>query len=126
MVKKKDLIKNSAHKCESFSRLMWNFFSQYQARRQKTLKKLYGPFLWMEFNCLKAKATSRRQFTFYHSFARNSWFSFYQPRKDERLSQPQSHPVVLNTGPLDWESSALTTRPKASKQLDSSFPFSDF
>ena len=41
----------------------------------------------------------------------NSWYSFYRPRKDERLSRPWSHPVVLNTGPLDWESSALTTRP---------------
>ena len=27
--------------------------------------KLYGPFLWMVFNCLKASATPRRQFTFY-------------------------------------------------------------
>ena len=27
-------------------------------------KKLYGPFLWMGLNCLKARATSRRQFTF--------------------------------------------------------------
>ena len=26
-------------------------------------KKLYGPFLCMGFNCLKARATSRRQFT---------------------------------------------------------------
>ena len=34
----------------------------------------------------------------------------YQPRKDERLSRPWSHPVVLKTGPLDWESSTLTTR----------------
>ena len=34
----------------------------------------------------------------------------YQPRKDERLSRPWSHPVVLNTGTLDWESSTLTTR----------------
>ena len=33
----------------------------------KTKKKqLYGPFLWMGFNCLKARATLRRQFTFYH------------------------------------------------------------
>ena len=32
-------------------------------------------------------------------------------REDERLSQPWSHPVVLSMGPLDWESSALTTRP---------------
>ena len=27
---------------------------------------IFGPFLWMGFNCLKARATSRRQFTFYH------------------------------------------------------------
>ena len=78
----------------------------------KTFLKLYGPFLlWMGFNCLKATATSRRQFTFYHSVPRNSWYSFYRPRKDERLSQPWSHPVVLITGLPDWESSALTTRP---------------
>ena len=25
-----------------------------------------GPFLWMGFNCLKARATPKRQFTFYH------------------------------------------------------------
>ena len=73
-------------------------------------KKLYGPFLWMGFNCLKATATSRRQFTFYHSVPRNSWYSFYRPWKDERLRRPWSHPVVLNTRLLDWESSALTTR----------------
>ena len=32
------------------------------------LKKntLYGPFLWVWFNCLKATATLRRQFTLYH------------------------------------------------------------
>ena len=63
---------------------------------KKKKKKLYGPF------------------TFYHSVPRNSWYSFYRPRKDERLSRPWSHPVVLNTGPLDWESSALTTRPLVS------------
>ena len=47
------------------------------------------------FNCLKARATSRRQFTFYHYIPRNSWYSFYRPRKYERLSRPWSHPVVL-------------------------------
>ena len=74
--------------------------------------KLYGPFLlWMGFNCLKATTTSRRQFNLYHSVPRNSWHSFYRPRKDERLSRPWSYPVVLITGPLDWESSALTIRP---------------
>ena len=30
--------------------------------------------------------------------------------EDERLCQSLGHPVVLNAGPLDWESSALTTR----------------
>ena len=47
---------------------------------------------------------------------RNSWYSFYRPWKDERLSQPLSHPVVLNTGPLDWESSILITRPLLQKK----------
>ena len=35
----------------------------------------------------------------------------YFTRKDDRLSWPWSQPVVLNTGPLDWESRAFTTRP---------------
>ena len=29
-------------------------------------KKLYGPFLCIRFNYLKARVTSRSQFTFYH------------------------------------------------------------
>ena len=74
-------------------------------------KKMYGPFLWIGFNCLKARATSRRQFTFYHKVPRNPWYSFYRSWKDQRLYQPWSYPVVLNMGPLDWESSTLTTRP---------------
>ena len=80
--------------------------------------KTLWPLLWMGFNCLKAIATSRRQFTFYHSVPRNSWYSFYRPWKDDRLSRPWSHPVFLNTGPLDWESSTLTTRPLLHKPLD--------
>ena len=65
----------------------------------------------MGFNCLKARATWRRQFTFYHKVPRNPWYSFHRPRKDERLSRTWSYPVVLNTEPLDWESSTLATRP---------------
>ena len=41
----------------------------------------------------------------------SSWNLFDQPQKDEKLSQPWSHPVVLKQEPLDLESSALTTRP---------------
>ena len=77
----------------------------------KLKKKTLWPLFMDGVNCLKATATSRRQFTFYHSVPRNSWYSFYRPRKDEKLSQPWSHPVVLSTGPLDWESSALITWP---------------
>ena len=38
-------------------------------------------------------------------------YSFDQPWKDERLSRPWAHLVVLNMGLLDWGSSALSTRP---------------
>ena len=58
------------------------------------------------------RATLRRQFTFYHQVPRKSSYSFDRPQKDERLSQPCSHPVVLNTGSLDWEFSTLSTRPE--------------
>ena len=36
------------------------------AIKTKKNPKLYGPFLWMGFNCFKGRATPRRQFTFYH------------------------------------------------------------
>ena len=38
-------------------------------------------------------------------------------KKDERLIPPWSHPMVLNIGPLDRESSTLTTRPLLLKLL---------
>ena len=56
------------------------------------------------------RATLTRQFTFYYSVPMIFWYSFNRPRKDERLSQPCSHPVVLNLRPRHWEISALTTR----------------
>ena len=52
------------------------------------------------------------------------WYSLYRPRKDERLSRPWSHPMVLNTGLLDWESSALTTTPLHQKETNRTYdPF---
>ena len=36
---------------------------------------------------------------------------FYRLRNDERLSRPWSYLVVLSMGPMNWESSALTSRP---------------
>ena len=41
-----------------------------------------------------------------------SWYSIDGPQKDERLICLQRHPVVLNLGLLDWESSTLTSRQK--------------
>ena len=78
--------------------------------KKKTFKNFMVPFLWLVFNCLKASATSRRQFTFYHLVPRYSWYSFYRPRKNEELSRPWSHPLVLNMESLDSKSSILTTR----------------
>ena len=49
--------------------------------------------------------------------SRNTWHSFDIPRKDEKLNRSWNHPVVLRTGPLDWESWALTTRPFRRKVL---------
>ena len=43
-------------------------------------------------------ATLRRQFTFYHHVFMNSWYSFYQPQMNERLSWPRTHPVVVLLG----------------------------
>ena len=38
----------------------------FSAVHYKKKKNIMVPFLRMGFNCLKARATSRRQFTFYH------------------------------------------------------------
>ena len=67
----------------------------FSAVHYKKKKNIMAPFLRMGFNCLKARATSRRQFTFYHYVPRSFWYSFYQPWKDERLSRPCNHPVNL-------------------------------
>ena len=102
-------------------------FSTFVLQQKKKQKKNFMvPFSWMGFNCLKATATSRRLFTLYHKVPRNFWYSLYRPRKNERLSQPWSHPVVLNTGLLDWKSSALTTRPLLTSLSELYFKFRVF
>ena len=130
-------IKLLQSKIESLLNQIWTPVENLQKQLKTLLKKFYGPFLQMGFNCLKATAISRRQFNFYHSVPRNSWCSFYRPLKDEKLSRPWSHPMVLNTGRLDWEIQrlnhqairplglitrplgliALTTRPLVIKQV---------
>ena len=79
---------------------------------QKNLKKTLWSLLMDGVQLSRGyRATTRRQFTFYHQVTRSTWYSFYPSQKDERLSQPWSYSVVLNLKPLDWESSTLTTRP---------------
>ena len=43
-----------------------NLLKNNERKSKKKKNKLYGSLLWMGFNCLKARANSRRQFTFYH------------------------------------------------------------
>ena len=40
------------------------------------------------------RATTKRQFIFYHSVPRSSWYLFYRAKKDS-VSQPWSHRVDL-------------------------------
>ena len=63
------------------------------------------------FYCLKCNSVTSRQSTFYHSVFKISWYSFNRHGEDEKMSQSLSHPLGLNLGPLDLESSALSTRP---------------
>ena len=100
----------------SFLHIIWH--SVMADAQNLNLKNFMAPFYgWSSTASRLHTATSRRQFTFYHSVPWNSWYSFYRPQKDERLSWPWSHPLVLNTGSLDWESSALTTRPLLHKKI---------
>ena len=41
-------------------------------------------------------ATTRRNLNFYQEITKGSWYSFDQPRKDEKLSCPWNRPIVLN------------------------------
>ena len=66
--------------------------------------------LWLGFNCLTATEPLWGD-SFYNLVPRSSWYLIDQPWKDESLSWPRSHPVLLNLGTLDWEFSTLTTKP---------------
>ena len=73
-------------------------------------KKLYGPFLWMGFNCIKGTEPPRRDsllFTTQETGVFGIHLIILGRMKGCPL--PSSHPVVLNLGLLDWESSTLTT-----------------
>ena len=74
--------------------------------------KLYGPFLWMSSTASRLEPLGGHSLLFTTKFPEIPGICpFYRSRRDGRHSRAWSHPVVLNTGPLDWEYSALTTRP---------------
>ena len=55
---------------------------------KKTFKTLWPLFMDAVQLSQGYRATTRRQFTFYHLVPRSFWYSFDRPLKDERLSQP--------------------------------------
>ena len=69
----------------------------------------------MKIHDLKLVTLNKKNFMapFYgwSSTTRNTWYSFDWPQKDERLSPPGVPPSGFEHRTLDWESSALTTRP---------------
>ena len=78
----------------------WNFMERITIKKALWSRSMDG-----------YRATTRRQFSFYHKVPRNCWYSYDWLEKDERLSRPWYHPVILNSGSLDWDCSTLTTRP---------------
>ena len=72
----------------------------------------YMNFLWIGFNCLKAREPLQRDSLLFAMVSlRTFWYSFDRTQNDERLSPPWGQLMLLNQSPLDWESSAQTTRP---------------
>ena len=62
---------------------------------KKNFKKLYDP----GFNCLKATEPLQGDTLLLPLSSQESWYSFYRPRKDERLSQLWNHLGVLTRNP---------------------------
>ena len=91
--------------------IFWSVYMGMRKMREFTKKQTLWPILMGGVQPSQGyRATTWRRFTFKHSVPMSSWYSFDRPRKDERLSWLWIHPGVLSRKPLDWESSALTTR----------------
>ena len=74
--------------------------------------KLYGSFLWMGFNCFKVQCWYENSVYFLPLSTQKIlvliWLTL---DRWKAVIRPWSHQVVLNLGPLDWESSALINWP---------------
>ena len=74
-------------------------------------KNFMAPFYRWDSTASRLESLQGGSLLFTTKFPEIPGILFYRPRKDEKLSRPWSNSVVLNTGPLDWESSTLATRP---------------
>ena len=73
-------------------------------------ENLYGPFLWMGLNCLKATEPLRKDSLLFPTQSPEvPGTHSVDLRRMKGCGLPWSHPAVLNLGLLDWESSTLTT-----------------
>ena len=78
-------------------------------------------FLWMGFNCLKANSHFEEAVYFLpFSSQKFSGAHFIDLRWLKGWVDLGATQMVLNTGPLDWESITLTTRPKFLKKYSQS------
>ena len=88
---------------------LWTYFTPSSIVSNK--KKLYDTFFWMGFNCLNATGSLQGDSLLLTSKSPGSPGTHLIEKMDGRLSWLWSHTMVLNLGRLEWESSALTTRP---------------
>ena len=73
-------------------------------------EKLYGPNLWMWFNCFKATKPLRGDsLLFTNQSPGVPGPHLIDLRRMKGCGLPWSHPAVLNPELLDWETSTLTT-----------------
>ena len=78
----------------------------------KKKKILYGPFLWMaRASCLKARATSRRQFVFLPLSSQKFLALILSTSKGWKARSTLEPPSGLENRTLGLGISALTTRP---------------
>ena len=105
---------NKSHFCKTWWKLwvMWKLWVSYfkDALIRYTKKNFTAPFNKWGSTDLELQGHYKETVYFLPLSPQKFLVPFDQPRKGERLSQPCSHPVVLNTGPQpqDWESIALT------------------
>ena len=73
-------------------------------------EKLYGPFLWMWFNCVKATKPLKGDSLLFITQSLGVPITYLiDLGRMKGCGWPWSHPAVLNPGLLDWETSTLTT-----------------